>query len=343
MTSWDLRFYFFLSTLLHSTIGKKVRAVNFSGDRYLENIKYLELQPQFLAPLENHTVTQGRDVFFTCVVNHLQSYKVAWIKSDSRAILAMHTHMVTPNPRLSVTHNGHNTWKLHVVNVQPDDSGTYMCQVNTEPMRSQIGHMKVVIPPDIIDVEDSSNRLTSIEGGSVRLRCRASGSPKPEITWRREDGRSIIIRSENERALVIRTYKNENLYLTGILRQEMGSYLCIASNGIPPTVSKRYYINVLFKPTIIIKNQIVFARINHNVSLECYIESSPKSFTVWYTENGQKIGFDEKYIISETAVDDYTFQINLTIRGVRPSDFNIYTCLTENPFGKTNAVIKLRG
>ncbi|XP_029680941.1 roundabout homolog 2-like [Formica exsecta] len=96
-----------------------------------------EVLPEFLAPLENHTVIQGRDVFFTCVVNHLQSYKVAWIKSDSRAILAIHTHLVAHNNRLSVTHNGHNTWKLHVSNVQKNDSGTYMCQVNTDPMRSQ--------------------------------------------------------------------------------------------------------------------------------------------------------------------------------------------------------------
>lgn len=35
-----------------------------------------EAEPEFLAPLENHTVTQGRDVFFTCVVNHLENYKV---------------------------------------------------------------------------------------------------------------------------------------------------------------------------------------------------------------------------------------------------------------------------
>ena len=27
----------------------------------------------------------------------------------------------------------------------------------------------------------------------------------------------------------------------------MGFYLCIASNGIPPTVSKRYYIDVFCK------------------------------------------------------------------------------------------------
>lgn len=40
--------------------------------------------------------------------------------------------MVAQNPRLSVTHNGHNTWKLHVSNVQKNDSGTYMCQINTD-------------------------------------------------------------------------------------------------------------------------------------------------------------------------------------------------------------------
>lgn len=68
----------------------------------------------------------------------LIDFQVAWIKSDTKAILAIHTHMVSQNTRLSVTHNGHNTWKLHVSNVQKNDSGTYMCQINTDPMRSQV-------------------------------------------------------------------------------------------------------------------------------------------------------------------------------------------------------------
>ena len=33
--------------------------------------------PEFYSPLENITTTQGRDVQFTCVVNHLGEYRVS--------------------------------------------------------------------------------------------------------------------------------------------------------------------------------------------------------------------------------------------------------------------------
>ena len=46
--------------------------------------------------------------------------------------------MVTNNPRMSVEHNGHNSWTLRLNGVQRNDSGIYMCQVNTEPMTSQV-------------------------------------------------------------------------------------------------------------------------------------------------------------------------------------------------------------
>lgn len=40
------------------------------------------------------------------------------------------------------------------------------------------------------------------------------------------------------------TYQGEVLKLTKISRSEMGTYLCIAGNGVPPTVSKRMHISV---------------------------------------------------------------------------------------------------
>lgn len=71
--------------------------------------------------------------------------QVAWIKADTKAILAIHEHVITNNERLSVTHNDYNTWTLNVRTVRREDRGTYMCQVNTDPMKSQVKYTATLL------------------------------------------------------------------------------------------------------------------------------------------------------------------------------------------------------
>ncbi len=85
-------------------------------------------------------------------MKHLGGHKVAWLRSDSKAILAIHTHMVTNNPRMRVEHNGHNSWKLKLTDVRRNDSGVYMCQINTEPMTSQATEKKIHLYTSAIDL-----------------------------------------------------------------------------------------------------------------------------------------------------------------------------------------------
>ncbi|RZF45861.1 hypothetical protein LSTR_LSTR010817 [Laodelphax striatellus] len=320
-----------------------------------------EPDPEFLAALENHTVTQGRDVSFTCVVNHLGTYKVAWIKSDSKAILAIHTHLVAHNNRLSVTHNGHNTWKLHVSNVQKNDSGTYMCQINTDPMRSQMGNLEVLIPPDIIN-EDLTDALAAPEGGSVKLRCRATGIPEPTVVWRREDSASIVLRQETAREKqVVRSYDGETLLLSNIQRTDMGPYLCIASNGVPPTVSKRFNVQVHFHPVMKVSNQLVAAPVGSDVVIQCFVETSPKAMHSWFKDSGalplptstanqqhstlligEKLMPGSKYDMQEVLLNAYSLMLNLTIRDLERRDFGGYVCSSVNALGKAEGVIRLQ-
>ncbi|XP_055550060.1 protein amalgam [Wyeomyia smithii] len=332
--------------------------INFVELRLLLNVLFVailvrghgspqsDLQPEFLAPLDNLTVTQGRDVSFTCVVNNLLQYRVAWIKSDSKAILAIHTHMVAVNPRLSVTHNGHNTWKLHISHVQLNDSGSYMCQVNTDPMRHQSGHLDVVVPPDILNSNDPNSASLeegiANEGGNIQLLCQAVGVPLPNVQWRREGGKDIVLRSDGREKQVVKLVEGERLVLNQVQRTDMGGYLCIASNGVPPSVSKRYDVQVNFSPSVKAGNQLVAAPVESHVMLQCIVESFPTPLNGWYKNDGIKLYEGEKYIISEEKLNLFTWQLNLTVKNLQKSDFGAYACSSINALGKADARIRLQ-
>uniref|UniRef100_A0A1B0C9I7 ZIG1/7 N-terminal domain-containing protein n=1 Tax=Lutzomyia longipalpis TaxID=7200 RepID=A0A1B0C9I7_LUTLO len=72
---------------------------------------------------------------------------VAWMHFEQSAILTVHNHVITRNPRISVTHDKHDkhkTWFLHINNVQEEDKGRYMCQINTVTAKTQFGYLHVV-------------------------------------------------------------------------------------------------------------------------------------------------------------------------------------------------------
>lgn len=57
------------------------------------------------------------------------------------------------------------------------------------------------VPPDIIN-EDSSVDMAVQEGEDAALTCRATGNPMPRVTWKKEDGDSILIRKQGNRDLM---------------------------------------------------------------------------------------------------------------------------------------------
>lgn len=60
------------------------------------------------------------------------------MKADTKAIQAIHENVITHNHRVTVSHSDLNTWNLHIKSVTEDDRGGYMCQLNTDPMKSQV-------------------------------------------------------------------------------------------------------------------------------------------------------------------------------------------------------------
>ncbi|KAL7043431.1 hypothetical protein ACKWTF_001494 [Chironomus riparius] len=232
--------------------------------------------PKFGEPIQNQTIAVGREAVFSCVVDNLQTYKIAWLKVDTQTILSIQTHIITKNHRMTVSHVENRAWVLRIRDVKESDKGWYMCQINTDPMKNQVGYLNVVVPPDILDYPTSTDMVVR-EGSNVTLKCAARGSPQPNITWRREGGESIAISGQRE----VVTFNGSILNISRVNRLHMGAYLCIASNGIPPTVSKRVMLIVHFPPMLMIQNQLVGSAIGQKIMLECQSEAYPKSINYW--------------------------------------------------------------
>ena len=79
----------------------------------------------------------------------------------------------------------------------------------------------LVVPPNIID-ETSSGDTLATEGRSVTLNCDATGTPKPTITWRREDGEYIRLCAPNygqeDNCTEVKEYVGDSLTLININR-----------------------------------------------------------------------------------------------------------------------------
>ncbi|XP_035221860.1 lachesin-like [Stegodyphus dumicola] len=217
-----------------------------------------------------------------------------------------------------------------------------MCQVNTVPMKSQIGYLDVLVPPDILD-QGSSSDVVVREGANVTLTCKAVGYPTPNITWRREDNEPIPLGAWQGKKVTdpnAVTYEGEILSITRVSRLHTGAYLCIAANGVPPSVSRRIILHVHFPPVLWIPNQQVNVTLGSDVTLDCHTEAYPASINYWGRQANEMIISNDKLQVT-TKEKTYKTHIRLTIKNLEPKDLGDYMCLSKNSLGSTEGSVKL--
>ncbi|KAG8186335.1 hypothetical protein JTE90_005867 [Oedothorax gibbosus] len=311
-----------------------------NGKDWLDNL--VEAEPEFFEPIQNVTVAIGRDATLSCTVDNLGTYRAAWIKVETKAILTIHHHIITRNYRISLSHSDNRNFLLQIRNVQEADKGGYMCQVNTVPMKSQVGYLDVLVPPDILD-QGSSSDVVVREGANVSLTCKAGGYPAPNITWRREDNEPIPLGAWQGKKVTdpnAVTYEGEILSITRVSRLHTGAYLCIAANGVPPSVSRRIILHVHFPPVLWIPNQLVGAVLGRDVTLDCHTEANPGSINYWARRPNEMIITSDKLQVV-TKEKSYKTHVRLTIRDLQPQDYGVYMCFSKNSLGATEGTVRL--
>lgn len=100
-------------------------------------------------PLEPLLAVAGDAVLIDCVVKSLANYTIIWRRvvpgSNKTEILSAGEVRIIPDNRFSLLHQkGHETWVLQIQKAQVNDSGRYICEVNTNP-RMQIYRLLSVV------------------------------------------------------------------------------------------------------------------------------------------------------------------------------------------------------
>lgn len=111
-------------------------------------------------------------------------------------------------------------------------------------------------------------------------------------------------------------------------------------------------------------NHMVGAPVESHVLLQCIVEAFPKPLNGWYRSEGwffgegrtsvsrndrkqfsipEELYQGEKYFVSESMINSYTWQMNLTVRSLHKGDFSPYICSSVNALGKGEARISLQG
>ncbi|CAL4120286.1 unnamed protein product, partial [Meganyctiphanes norvegica] len=256
---------------------------------------------------------------------------VAWIYKGSggRTVLTMGTKVVTRNTRVSIAQDNPNAWVLTISGVTKKDQGVYMCQINSKPATKEFAFLRVQVPPSIDDATSSADVTVNV-GEDVTLRCDAHGDPQPTVTWRREGGKPF----NNTRTV----HESKVLSLSSVTPSSSGAYLCIASNDVPPAVSKRILVTVNFEPKMLTK-RIMSQRMVRGgyATMDCRFRAEPlpsEGGITWRRDGGMDIAQVNTTTINTNKESMGTYVSRLTVRLLRDQDFGSYRCIVRNKLGQ---------
>ncbi|XP_033222999.1 lachesin-like [Belonocnema kinseyi] len=310
--------------------------------------------PSFVDSIGNVTAASGKKAVLSCTIRKLGHYKVGWLRLGDQTILSMGEKTVIQSPRFSVSlenvktknqtpsREEETTWRLHIISLKEADRGCYMCQLNTNPMLNQLGCVDVLVPPDILANGTSAGEVSVAEGENATLACKTSGRPEPRVVWRHEKSKSILMRGPHDRLIPADVPSGERLELTRVDRRQMGAYLCIASNEVPPAVSKRVHLRVNFSPTVNVPDQLLGSPLETDVFLMCHVEAFPRTINFWKRKD-QVIMSGERYEIIERAnpEEEWKTTIELRIKGLQKEDLGEFTCSATSSMGSSEATLRV--
>ena len=121
-------------------------------------------------------------------------------------------------PQARVRYNSRN--QLQILNAQKDDSDMYFCSAVNLLGRVEKKTLLIVVSRPKITVKPPAKVVTNA-GDTVTLQCKATGNPKPVISWEMEGASLPVGRSQQIGGTLI---------IKDLKINDTGKYVCVATS-----------------------------------------------------------------------------------------------------------------
>ncbi|XP_036068189.1 neuronal cell adhesion molecule isoform X13 [Oryzias melastigma] len=269
-----------------------------------------ERMPSFLIPKGRHSskvVLRGHKLDMECIAEGRPTPEISWTK-DGSDLPAGRTSFLQFNKTLQID------------DVSDSEEGVYRCTASNKfGSVHHTFHVTVKAAPYWISGPPSNLVLSPGENGV--LTCRASGKPKPLITWTKnvmpiETGLEDDTMKVEDDMIIFRDVKTSNSAV----------YQCNVSNEFGYLLANAF-VNVLSEPPRVLTpvNKKYEVIRNHRALLDCSFFGSPIPNITWFKDSRSSTLDGDSYSLHDNGT--------LEIRISRPRDSGKYTCVARNILG----------
>ncbi|XP_031724912.1 neuronal cell adhesion molecule-like isoform X16 [Anarrhichthys ocellatus] len=269
-----------------------------------------ERKPTFLipsGPSSSKMVLRGQVLEMECIAEGLPTPDISWTKVSGDL----------PAKRTSFLHYQKT---LQIVDASESDAGDYRC-TSRNPLGSVHHTIHVTVKAAPYWISGAPRNLVLAPGESSVLTCRASGTPKPSVSWSMNG-----VPIENSPKDLSRKVEDDTIIFTDVQTGSSAVYQCNVSNDFGYLLSNAF-VNVLSEPPRVLTqaNKVYQIIKNHQALIDCASFGSPIPKITWFKDSRSSTLDGDPYILHDNGT--------LEIHVAQAHNSGKYTCVARNILG----------
>ncbi|KAM7409728.1 hypothetical protein PAMA_001291 [Pampus argenteus] len=256
-------------------------------------------------------VTRLSPVVIACTASGVPQPTIQWSKDGMKLPNQGQGYSILPAGPVEIT------------SAELSHAGRYSCTAKNAAGSTQ-RHVQLTVQ-ELPLIQSHPATLDVILNNPITLPCRATGSPRPTITWQKE---GINIPTTGGSFTVL---PNGSLQISKASVSDSGTYICVAQNPAGTALGKTK-LKVQVPPVISSETEKYLAPVDSSVTLQCQADGSPSPTVTWH-KDGQPL--------SESVRQRVLSSGSLQIAFIQPSDTGRYTCTAANVAGTVSLEMSL--